>query len=310
MSGTLWITGAAGFTGRHLVAFLRQHPERPRVVGLDLASDAPPGFDGYHGVDLTDCERVAGIAQDEPPTWVIHLAGAMPPTDESAMWHANVGGTVSLLQALRSAECAGARIVSIGSLAEYVLCGPEALDESAPCGGASPYGRTKWAQSLLALAIGRQFGIATLVARPSNLIGPGLPDRFVAGGLCSQFAHANGVSEIEIGNLESARDFVDVRDAVDAYWLLVRQGRAGEIYNVCSGRPTTVRQLLDHFSKVSGTNPSVRVDPARIRTADPSVVYGTFSKLQDETGWEPRISLRKSVEDMLAAAGHNANALR
>lgn len=301
MRPTLWITGVGGFTGRHLLSFFDGRSDRPVVVGLGVAPAGPRGVDAYFRLDLCDREAVAAAARERRPRWVIHLAGVLPPTDEAAMWRVNVGGTVGLLLGLRSAGCAGVRLLSVGSASEYApVASSEARAETSPCGGASAYGDTKWVQTLVALE-GRSDEVEPVVARTFNLIGPGLSPRLVVGSLCAQFARGESLNEVVVGNVESARDYVDVRDAAEAYWLLAVQGRPGEVYNVCSGRPVTVADVLRLLERLTGRTPRVRVDPERLRPSDPPIVYGTCTKLREATGWEPRFSLQQSLRDMLGA---------
>jgi GDP-4-dehydro-6-deoxy-D-mannose reductase len=296
----VWITGVGGFTGVHLVNFLRGMTDKPRMVGLDVLEKSPAGIDDYTRVDLNEIANVTLLARAAHPDYVIHLAGAMPPAGEAAMWHANVGGTLGLLQGLAEAGCQeDTRIVTIGSAAEYQPSTACPLTETSPCGGSSPYGRTKWAQSVLALTIGRQTGLSVMVARPFNLIGPGLSTDLVAGWLCEQFRA--GAKEIEIGNLDSARDFVDIRDAVVAYWLVAEKGVAGEIYNVCTGTAISVNQLVALACQLTQTNPTIRVDAKRVRASDWSVCYGDSSKIEQTTGWRPHYRLKDSVTAMLHA---------
>jgi GDP-4-dehydro-6-deoxy-D-mannose reductase len=297
MTGVLWITGVSGFTGRHLVRFLRQSGTSLRIIGLDIEVGAAADLDAAHAIDLTNAEAVAALAGREPPDWVIHLAGLMPPAAESEMWRANVGGTVGLLLGLRE-RSRRLRIVSIGSAAEYAPGAPSPLTETAPCGGASLYGNSKLVQSLTCLWLAAECRVEVLVARTFNLVGPGLSPRLIAGSLVHQFLAA--AEEIHVGNVHTARDFIDVRDAVRAYWLLVQQGKSGGIYNVSSDTPVSVREILDMLSRVSGHSPRIRIDPSRVRVNDPASVYGDSTRLREATRWVPTISLEQSLRDMLA----------
>jgi len=192
------------------------------------------------------------------------------------------------------------RIVSIGSAAEYARCAPSPLTETAPCGGASLYGNTKLVQSLTCLWLAAECRVDVLIARTFNLIGPGLPRRLIAGSLVHQFLAA--AEEVHVGNVHTARDFIDVRDAVHAYWLLVQQGESGGIYNVSSDHPVSVQEMLDILSRVSGHSPRIRIDPSRVRANDPASVYGDSTRLREATRWVPTISLEQSLRDMLAQA--------
>jgi GDP-4-dehydro-6-deoxy-D-mannose reductase len=302
MKPILWITGAAGFSGRCLSAYLRSLPDPPRSVGLDVHENAALALDAFHAVDLADADAVARLAGVEPPRWVIHLAGLMPPAPEEAMWRANVGGTVGLLAGLRRADVHHARIVSIGSAAEYAPGLPSPIREDAPTGGGSAYGNTKAAQSLVTLQMAAQSGCSGVVARTFNLLGPGLSSHLVAGALVRQFVRAEAARPIRVGNTHTSRDFVDVRDAVRAYWLLAASEMANGIYNVCSGRSTSIGELLESLANVSGRAPAIESDPTLVRPSDPLEVIGDPCRLLQATGWRSEIPLQQSLRDMVAAA--------
>jgi len=299
VSRTLWITGVAGFTGWHLCHFINGLTNVPRIVGLDTAKDVSAELDCYHRVDLTDMFGIEAIARKDPPKWVIHLAGVIPSADEVKMWRVNVGGTANLLAGLIAAECSDTRIVSIGSAAEYLLGTDEAITETNACGGTTPYGRTKWAQTCIIIGVGMESGLETMVVRPFNLIGPNLSSELIVGALCEQFSQEDCLEEIHVGNVKSARDFVDIRDAVEAYWLVAQKGLAGNIYNICSGRATSVEELVAMFCQLTGKSPRVCVDASRLRDNDPQTVCGDNSKLFHATGWQPRLKVRDSLADML-----------
>lgn len=112
----VWVTGAAGFSGRHLVRMLRGLESPPRIVGLDVGERPPEGVDVYERLDLTDPAAVRRLAEQTGPTHVVHLAGQVPPAAEPEMWRSNVGTTLALLLGLAEAGCA-ARVVSVGSAA-------------------------------------------------------------------------------------------------------------------------------------------------------------------------------------------------
>ena len=301
MSVVVWITGAAGFTGRHLTAFLRTLPDRPRIVGLDVQPIASPDVDAAHAIDLADTAAVRRLGRMEPPAIVIHLAGLLPPAADGEMWRVNVGGTANLLHALHAAEAPVARFVGIGSAAEYSREVHSPVDENAPCAGASIYGMTKLAQTLLSQHLGTTFGIEVAIARPFNLIGPGLPARFVAGSLLRQFLDAaDGI--VRVGNTHTARDFVDVRDVVRAFWLLAATPNVSGVFNVCSGIPTTIEQLLRLLGDITRRSITITVDPERVRPDDPLEVYGNPARLRGATGWQPAISLEQSLHDMMVHA--------
>jgi GDP-4-dehydro-6-deoxy-D-mannose reductase len=268
-------------------------------VGLDVGGQPPEAVDAYERLDLADPSGIRRLAERTKPTHVIHLAGLMPPAAEPEMWRATVGTTLGLLLGLAQAGCA-ARLVSVGSAAEYGP-GDGPILESQALSPVSPYGRTKLAQTTLALALGARLGLRVCVARPFNLIGPGLPPALVAGALCRQVADP-GSREIRIGNTASRRDFVDVRDAVRAYWDIARLGAPGEVYNVATERATAVSSLIEELLELAGRALPVTSDPALLRRQEADCVVGSAAKLRALCGWQPAFTLRDSLSAMLEAA--------
>ncbi len=298
---TVWITGATGFTGSYLVNFLKDVVGLSLVIGLARSLTDSSKTDAFYAVDLTRPAAVKKIAQHAPPAVVFHLAGLAPPADEAAMWHLNVGGTVQLLHGLAAAGCSGCTVVCAGSAAEYRMASAEPLNENSPCGGAAPYGFSKWAQTCTALALGKELGIKVMVARPFNLVGPGLPGRLVAGAICAQFTDSDS-QVVRVGNVRSQRDFIDIRDTVEAYWKIAEYGKGGEVYNICSGKPTSIEDMLGVFSDLSPVDKQIVTETARMKNVDLDCIYGSNEKLYQASGWRPRFSLRQSLRDMLEAA--------
>jgi len=295
----IWITGATGFTGRHLVGYLRGVPEPLELIGLDCRAAPALDVDAFHEVDLTDLEALKAMAQSVPPDRVIHLAGLFPPAPEGELWRVNVGGTLNLLRSLALARNPALRIVSVGSAAEYLPSRSRRLREASPCGGHNLYGRTKWAQTSLALSCAREWNLHVCVARTFNLIGPGLSPKLVAGSLCEQFRRADS-RIVKVGDVRPLRDFIDVRDAASAYWRICEHGRRGEVYNVCRGRATRIQTLLRHFAALSPRKKKVLAEPQPQRRGESSRVCGDNTKLR-RLGWQGSIPLRQSVRDMLRA---------
>lgn len=295
----VWITGAAGFSGRHLIHFLHGLPEPLHLVGFDIRPEAPEGLHEYHQVDLGDSAKLCEIARLQPPDRVIHLAGLLPPAPETDLWRVNVNGTLNLLHTLVGARARAIRFVTVGSAAEYTGLSARPIREDHSGGGYTPYGRTKWAQSTLALAFGAQRAINVMVARTFNLVGPGTPPTLVPGALCAQFA--DGQYDVKVGNLEPQRDFIDIRDAVAAYWTICEKGKPGNIYNVCTGKAASIRKLVELFCQCSPVPRHIRQDATRSRKNDLNRVCGDNARLL-KLGFRPKISLRQSVRDMLQNA--------
>jgi GDP-4-dehydro-6-deoxy-D-mannose reductase len=186
-----------------------------------------------------------------------------------------------------------------------------ALSEDCALQPSTSYGRVKLAQTLLTSSLPSRLGLSACVARTFNLVGPALPTRLVVGRLCDEFSRLRDASEeITIRHLESTRDFVDVRDAVAAYWTLVQHGTSGEVYNVCSGIPVSLAHVVELLSTATGKHPAVHTTEPRRESVDPDIVYGSFGKLKKATNWSPKIGLAESIDDMLAYIAANERADR
>ena len=296
MKKIIWVTGVAGFTGYHLVSFLRQQSDNMTIIGIDLHKESPIPLDAYYSLDLLDMISIKQLAEEIPPDIVFHLAGLLPPRPEAEMWQVNVGGTLNILQAFGELTQTP-KFICIGSAAEYLPTASGLVYETDACTGYSGYGRVKWGQTTLAQYLGSQYGIEALTVRPFNLIGPGLPNTLVAAQLCQQFAASND-DEVKVGNTESVRDFIDIRDAVAAYWQVALFGEAGESYNVCSSVQTKIAQIVEIFSELSGGKHKVVFDENLLKKVDADVVFGSYDKLYTISGWKPRLSLKQSLTDM------------
>jgi GDP-4-dehydro-6-deoxy-D-mannose reductase len=150
--------------------------------------------------------------------------------------------------------------------------------------------------------IEKRFLKNTLRVRPFPHIGPGQALGFVTADFASQIAaieKGEQDSVMKVGNLEAKRDFTDVRDVVRAYRLLLQDGELGEVYNVASGKATSIQFVLDELLKLSKVKIKVERDPERMRPSDIPVLVGDANKLKETTGWEPTINLERSLEDIL-----------
>lgn len=296
----IWITGASGFSGRHLIDLIRRQEPSALLIGLDIRENTDLTVDELCVVDLNEVDALSSLAQRTKPSRVFHLAGLIPPAPNAAMWQVNVQGTESLLRSLRDVRERVPRIVSIGSAAEYTPSQEMPLGESSECGGGrSEYGRTKWLQSRVALDCGSEWGLPVMVARTFNLIGPGLPPALLPAALCNQFTSES--PEVHVRSLDGKRDFIDIRDAVAAYWQICESGVPGEVYNVCRGIAASVEDLIEFFQGCSVTRKAIVAGtPSQDGTVD--CVYGNPGRLAS-LGWKPQISLQESIRDMMAQAG-------
>lgn len=297
------VTGAAGFAGRHLLRLLAA--DGP-VIGWHRPGETPLEVGGvrWRAVELLDREAVAAAVNADAPSGVYHLAGVPHVADSWARAEetlaGNVVGTVNLIAALR-ASAPGCRLLVTSSATIYQPA-TRALTESDPLAPNTPYGASKLAQELAALAAWREFRLPVIVSRSFNHIGPGQTPAFAAAAFARQLARIEaGLAPpvLQVGNLEAERDLSDVRDTVRAYRALMAHGTPGASYNVCSGRAISMQRLLDGLRAHVRVQVAVEQDPGRMRPADTPIVLGDNSRLVADTGWAPEIPLETTLADIV-----------
>jgi GDP-4-dehydro-6-deoxy-D-mannose reductase len=293
------VSGAGGFVGGHLVTAL--HARGHEVIAADrtLRGDDIETLP----LDVTDALAVRGAVELARPDAIAHLAAqAFVPAslaDPEGTFDVNANGTLRLLEATRALADRGGpspRVLVVSSGDVYGAQPRDAFplrETTAPL-PRSPYAASKIAAEALALAYARAWDVDAVVTRAFNHIGPGQDERFGVVAFALQIARvaAGAAPRVLVGNLDASRDFLDVRDVCDAYVLLLEgRGAAGEIYNVCSGTATTMREILRRLIELAHVPVEVRDDPARMRPADVALSVGDASKLREATGWVPRIPL-------------------
>lgn len=302
---TVLITGISGFVGHFLTRELLAAGHQ--VAGFDLSADhAPEGITAMATGSITDqtvvTEAVAAIAPDA----CIHLAGiASPPVGRlhpELMLSTNILGTAHILEALRE-KAPGARFL-LASTA-YVYGNQQTdnpVDESFPLRPNGIYAVSKAAADLMTLAYARDYGMHTMTARAANHTGPGQNADFVVPAFARQIAAiAAGENQpIHVGNLESERSFMDVRDVVRAYRLLIESGEAGRAYNVAAPDRVPIRWILETLADIAGVSPRIEQDPDKFRPTDRTPVLDT-ALISRDTGWNQQFALRDTLREILYA---------
>jgi GDP-4-dehydro-6-deoxy-D-mannose reductase len=309
MPGIVLITGATGFTGGFLRdAYSRQGWEVHGTC-LEHGPDKPALETGtLHRVDLRDAAATAGLVDRVRPDVVQHLAGQssvqLSWRDPSGTILGNIQAQLNTLEAIRK-HVPSARVVVIGSCDEYGATTPEEnpLDESHDLRPTSPYAVSKVAQDLMGLQYWSAWNVDTIRVRPFLQLGPRRTDRFVAGSFARQVAEISlGMREpvITVGSVDIVRDFTDVRDVARALVAVAEHGRAGEVYNLASGRGRTLRELLVIMMSTAGVDADIRPEQSFRRLQESRVLIGDSSRLRSCTGWEPAISFEQSAADTLS----------
>jgi GDP-4-dehydro-6-deoxy-D-mannose reductase len=306
-----FVTGGNGFVGSHLVRVLRERGDSAIVAGR-----AHDGSEVDVELDLSDAENLRRALDASAPDVVFHLAAqAFVPDsvrDPLATYDTNILGTARLYEALRAATGILPRVVLASSAEVYGARerSEYPLREDLAVRPATPYAASKAAAEAIAIASWRSYGVPTVVARAFNHIGPGQDARFAVPAFAGQLAAvaAGGPPVMRVGNLAAYRDFLDVRDVALAYVALAERGEPGEAYNVCSGRPVTMQEVLRRLILIAHVAVEVREDAARMRPSDLPLSYGDPAKLQAATGWSPRYALDQSLRDVYEEARTRAPA--
>lgn len=304
------LTGIAGFAGSYLAEHLVQHTDT-EVHGVihrhDRRIQQLRKHLHLHRGDLRNALWVSELIQEVQPDLVMHLAAW---SDVGGSWRQpwttyelNIQCQLNLLEALCrwSPTC---RTLIVTSNEVYGLVEPSDLpiDETRPFRPNTPYGVSKVAQDMMALQYWNSHRLPTLRVRSFNHVGPGQADDFAASAFARQIAEIEaGLREpvVAVGNLEAERDFTDVRDVVRAYWLIANRGEPGQVYNLGSGCSVRVGWLLETLLTLTSAPVRVEVDPSRLRPSDVPVSVCDNRRLVAATGWQPHVSLRQSLQDLL-----------
>lgn len=308
----LLITGADGFVGRWLTReALHQGWEPVLVIGPGGAhpsgwlTPTQAGYVTHLDADFTseaDLRRVAQVTVDA----IVHLAamasGAAARKDPMGAMQVNAIGSVNFLTEFAEAG-QQPRFLFVSSGEVYGAGHPGPISETAPLKPASPYAASKFAAEPAVLDLAQSSGIPLVIARPFTHTGPGQAPLYVLPGLARKLREAkrSAQREVPVGNLDPVRDFLDVRDVVKAYLLMLEHGVAGEAYNVASGVGHRLGDCFEQLARIIGVDATPVTDASLVRPADIPVLIGDPSKLHAATGWTPQIPFEQTLQDLVDA---------
>lgn len=281
----LLLTGAAGFTGLHIA-------EAARQAGYEVHPLA---------ADLTDAMSVAAETAAASPDYVIHLAAisAITHADEEAFYRVNLFGTQNLLKSLAVLHKAPKNVLLVSSSNVYGNVRISPIDEFTCPVPVNHYSISKMAMENLAGMFADR--LAVVIVRPFNYTGVGHDMRFVIPKLVDHFNRHEAV--VELGNLEVEREFNDVRTVCEAYLRLLQRGKPGQTYNVCSGRPVSLRAAIDSLKHITGHNIQIKVNPDFVRSNEVHRLCGNPAKLESCIGPLQHPTLEETLRWMLSARG-------
>lgn len=286
--GRVLVTGATGFTGRHLA-------ERLRAAGYEVV-DAEAGGRAF---DLTAPASLTPVIAAARPEYVIHLAAQtfVAHNDPGAFYRVNTVGTTNLLDALLASGATLRRVVLASSANIYGNATADPIGEATAAAPVNHYAASKLAMEHMAATYADRLPL--VLTRPFNYTGAGQGRQFLIPKLVEHFADGRPV--IELGNLDVVRDFSDVRATVEAYVRLLSAERPPPVVNLCSGVGRSLQQIIDDLSSLSGHRLEVRVNPAFVRANEVRRLVGSTERLRATLGELPYQDFRETLRWMLDA---------
>jgi GDP-4-dehydro-6-deoxy-D-mannose reductase len=307
------ITGFSGFVSHHFLDFLEQQNEKFTVLGTDKNI---PAFNytnynnlkvSYRQANLLDKEVVKEFLEFQPD-YLLHLASF---SSVGSSWSNpvesftnNLNIFLNLIDQIRinKIRC---RVLSIGSSEEFgnVSAAEIPLTEEKELKPVSPYAVARVSQEMLSKIYADGYGLDIVLTRSFNHIGPGQKDIFVISSFAKQLVQiAKGKTEsnkLITGDISIVRDFVDVRDVVRAYYLLLQKGRKGQVYNICSGNGISLEEIIDKMCSQLNIQVQIERDENRVRPMDNKIIIGSNDKIKKELGWKPEIDIEESLKDII-----------
>ncbi len=297
-----FVTGATGFVGGEIAAQLKARGIK--VTALVRPGGAPPAGIAALEADLNDPQALADRIRAHAPRFIVHAAGRVTAdsSGDRGFYRDNLDTTVAIAEAVRQAAMP-VRLVCIGSAAQYGLGTPQdrATRETDPMRPVSAYGASKAAALLAAHAAGERYGFDVVSIVLFNLIGPGQPHGLVPAAFIGP-AIADPAATLQVGNVTSSRDFIDIRDAAAAVIAAAFDGRRGAIYNAGRGEPARVETILGLIRDALGGTLAWDSDETRFGAERVPVSYADVSSIRADTGWQASIGLAQSIADMIAQA--------
>lgn len=307
------ITGITGFVGSHLAEYILNLNNRHEISGICRWRSPRDNLESIYNkinlfeADLGDLGSLIRCIEATRPDAIFHLgAQSYVLTSFNSPIHTlwtNVIGTTNLLEAVRITKINPViHICSSSEVYGQVTKEDIPIKETCPFRPASPYAVSKVGEDMIALQYWLSYGLKTIRTRMFTHTGPRRGDVFAMSSFAKQVAAGElGLINpvIRVGNLDSVRTFCDVRDATRAYWILANSCKPGEVYNIGGNRTMTIGEALNILLSFSKIKFEIKVEPKLLRPSDVTLQIPCIDKFRNETGWEPEISLEKTLEDLL-----------
>lgn len=314
MGRKILITGASGFAGSHLLDYLIEHYSDNILSGTYYTEKGLENLDAQKNkvelvkVDLRNEKETSELIKKIMPDVVYHLAAFTSPADSFISPNEtvinNISSQINLFEAIRKNGLTNSRILLTSSAEVYGDVKKEDLpmDEDTPLNPTNPYAVSKLTQDFLGKQYFSSYQLKIIRVRPFNHIGPRQSPNFVVPSFAKKIVEIEKGKRkpvLPVGNLESKRDFTDVRDMVKAYALLVEKGIPGEVYNIGSGVSYKISDILDKLLSLSSVKIDIETDKTLLRPNDNPELVCDISKIKALTGWQPEIPIEETLKDTL-----------
>lgn len=278
------VFGISGFSGRNFEksVFEAGYAKGYEFFGLDVNFSCAEhsGAFTYHECDAADGNAISLFLEEVRPDYILNLIGTFHAETFEQYFLSNAGISRLICDAIIRARILPEKMVLIGSAAEYGTIDSSPVRETDVLKPVNFYGITKLFQTQLAEYYFRNYGLPIVVARTFNILGKGLSEYLSIGSFMSQIDAAPDGGGIRVGNINTSRDFLHISEVVRRYWELLLKGEAGEIYNICSGTPRTIRSVLEDLMHESGKTLNIEIDPIRFKEKEIDSIYGDPSKYE------------------------------
>ncbi|MCK4797320.1 MAG: GDP-mannose 4,6-dehydratase [Spirochaetes bacterium] len=308
------ITGFSGFVSRFFLIYLEQNKINANVLGVDINE---PNINDvsfkyvkwkFNKINLLEMEKIENVIYQFNPNYILHLASfssvGFSWKEPVISFKNNTNIFLNLLEAVKRLKL-DCRILSIGSSEQYGNYNKKymPLKEKYKLIPLSPYAVARVSQELLSNVYVNGYGLDIVMTRSFNHIGAYQKDIFVipsfAKQLMSIIKSKKKSGELITGDTNITRDFLDVRDVASAYYLLFKEGKRGEVYNVCSGNGYILSDIINKMADICNININIKSNPKFIRPNDNKIIVGSNEKIKKGTRWNPSISIEQSLKDIL-----------
>lgn len=302
------ITGAEGFVGTHLIKFLLENSNYEIYAAFyaEVNNKTEDKRVKYIRMNISDGDNVINVIADIKPDYIYHLAGIsfVPASfaNPYLTYDTNLIGTLNIYEAvLKLKQLSSILFVSTSEVYGVVSEKEVPIKEERALKPQNPYAVSKAAAEMLSYQYYKNYGLNIKIARPFNHIGIGQNSNFAVPAFASQIADivkSNKSDKIKVGNLDAIRDFLNVKDVLRAYKLIIESEFNGEIFNICSGEGVKIKDILDSLINISGRKIEIEFDDARMRPSENPIIIGDYSKIRTKLGWSPKIILDETLEEI------------